>query len=301
MVPLYLLACDHRRSFEKLFGVTKPVTPEEVESLKDAKLLVWEGFRAALQEGTVAAGSAGILTDLEYGEHLARASRELGIPFALPIEQSGRTEFELDARLVAAVREYQPTYVKALVRYNAEGDREMNSRQRERLRHISEWLQSIPCDFMLELLVPPTAAQLETVGNDRGRYDIDVRPPLMLQAIMELQDDGVDPKLWKIEGLASADDCRSVASLTRRHGRRAGCLVLGRGASSENVERWLLTARDVSGYVGFAIGRSIFIEALRQFYAKNITREEATAEIASNFAHFVSIYSAPATEIRQEI
>jgi myo-inositol catabolism protein IolC len=289
--PLYILACDHRRSFERLLGMTGTLTDAEVSRLKDAKRLVWQGFQRALADG-IPRRSAGILIDLEYGEEVAREARKLGITFAVPIEKSGQDEFELEHDdWLDMAEDYRPTYVKALVRYNPGGDADMNARQRLRLKAVSDRLRGTSYGFLFELLVPHKPEHLDEVGGDRIRYDRELRPALMLAAIEELQDAGINPDIWKIEGLDSHDDCRATAALVRRQGRRAGCVVLGRGASTEKVEGWLRAARGLPGYLGFAIGRSIFTDALHEFRHRGIAgREDAQAQIANRFSRFVTVY-----------
>ena len=45
----------------------------------------------------------------------------------------------------------------------------------------------------------------------------------MVDAIVELQAGGVEPDIWKIEGLDSADDCDRVARATRAGGAATRC------------------------------------------------------------------------------
>ena len=290
---LYLLACDHRRSFEGLLGIGGAPTDEDVRRMKDAKHLVWEGFERAVAGGAPT-GRAGILIDTQYGERVARDARRVGIPFAIPIEKSGQREFQFEHgdRFEEFVEDFAPTYVKALVRYNPEGDAELNRRQRQRLEHLSRWLNGTPYGFLCELLVPPEPSQLEDADGDPTRYDTDLRPRLMRSAIEELQEAGIEPDLWKIEGLDSRDDCHAIAETVLRDGRPSGCLVLGRGASLDRVDQWILAARGVPGYVGFAIGRSIFAEAVTDFASGRLdSREIAQIEIARNFTRFVSLWA----------
>lgn len=290
--PLYLLAADHRRSFERLLGMTESPSDKDVRRIRDAKQLIWEGFQRAL-EGGVLRDSAGILVDLHYGEEIAREARRLGLTFAIPIERSDQQEFQYEQEHFAdAVEEIAPTYVKALVRYNPRGDAGVNARQRRRLLELSTWLSDRPYGFLFELLVPPEPDQLGEVDGDVGLYDARLRPGLMLGAIEELQDAGIEPDVWKIEGLDARADCNAIAKLVRRDGRRAGCVVLGRGASLDRVDDWLRAARGLPGYLGFAVGRSIFTGALDVLASKAgpAARAAAAAQIARNFARFVSVY-----------
>ena len=68
------------------------------------------------------------------------------------------------------------------------------------------------------------------------------------------------------------------------------CVLLGRGASTEKVEQWLRAASPVEGFIGFAIGRSIWWDALKGFLADELDREAAAAQIADNYLHFVGVY-----------
>src|SRR4029450_509844 len=86
----------------------------------------------------------------------------------------------------------------------------------------------------------------------------------MMAAIRELQEAGVEPDIWKIEGIDDRETCREIAELVHRHARASvSCIVLGRGASDEKVDAWLRAGSGVPGYIGFAIGRSIFGGAVK--------------------------------------
>ena len=72
------------------------------------------------------------------------------------------------------------------------------------------------------------------------------------------------------------------------------CVLLGRGASTEKVEQWLEAAATVDGFIGFAIGRSIWWDALKAFLADELDRDAAATQIAENYLHFVQRLRAPA-------
>ena len=284
---LYILAFDHRGSFEKM-------VPSGAEDVKSAKHLIWEGFQKAVEQGAPA-DAAGILCDSQYGEAVVREAKERGLLFAMPVEKSGQDEFDFDygEDFGAKIEEYDPTFSKVLVRYNVEGDKGMNERQTERLRRLSEWLHEHDRKFLFELLVPATAEQLERVGGDADRYDEELRPQLMMEAIIQLQNGGVEPDIWKIEGISSRDACREIAQLVRREGRdEVSCVVLGRGASDEKVDEWLRAGAGLEGYVGFAIGRSIFGESVKEFAADpdGFDRDAGADRIAEKYRRFIDVY-----------
>ena len=77
-----------------------------------------------------------------------------------------------------------------------------------------------------------------------------------------------------------------------RSGGRDGvvCVVLGRGADDAKVDHWLATAAPVDGFVGFAIGRSIWWDPLKAYVDGKIERAEGARKIAENYLRFVKVY-----------
>jgi len=218
----------------------------------------------------------------------------------MPVEKSGQNEFDFEYgdRFGEKIEELDPDFSKVLVRYNAEGDQEMNERQSAKLRQLSEWLHERHRKFLFELLVPAEPAQLEKVGGSDDRYDVELRPQLMMEAILQLQNAGVEPDIWKIEGISDREACNEIATLCRREGRdKVSCVVLGRGASDEKVDEWLRAAAGLDGYIGFAIGRSIFAEAVKAYAADpdGFDRAAAVESIARKYMRFIEVYEgAPA-------
>jgi myo-inositol catabolism protein IolC len=291
--PLFILAFDHRGSFQKkFFGVTGEPTAQEVERISDAKHVIFEGFLRALDEGADRT-SAGLLVDEQFGAAIARTAKADGLILAMPVEKSGQDEFDFEYgdEYGKHIEEFDPVFTKVLVRYNPAGDGAMNERQTERLRELSDWLHERGRKFLFELLVPSTKEQLTTVSDDPDRFDKELRPQLMLAAIAELQQSGVEPDVWKIEGIDRREDCEAIATQTRMGGRDAvACVVLGRGADEAAVDHWLRTGAGVPGYIGFAIGRTIWWNPLKEFVDGTATREDAAARIFANYRRFVDVY-----------
>jgi myo-inositol catabolism protein IolC len=298
---LYILAFDHRGSFQKkMFGIQGDPTPEQTDTIADAKHLIFEGLLKASEEGAEP-GVTGCLVDEQFGapKGTPAQAKERGLILAMPVEKSGQDEFDFEYGddFGAHIEEFDPDFSKVLVRYNPEGDPEMNVRQSERLKLLADWLHEHDRKFLFELLVPAEDAQLERVGGDSDRYDAELRPELMRRAIVELQDAGVEADVWKIEGIDTQEDCERIAQ-TSRGGGRGGviCVVLGRGADDEKVEHWLRQGAPVEGYAGFAIGRTIWWDALKGFVEGDLEREGAARQIADNYLRFVRVYGEAARE-----
>jgi myo-inositol catabolism protein IolC len=291
---LYILAFDHRGSFQKkMFGIEGDPTPEESETIADAKTVIFEGFRKAVEKGAPKDG-AGLLVDEQFGGDIARTAKKEGLMFAMPVEKSGQNEFDFDYGddFGKHIEEFDPTFVKVLVRYNPDGDKAMNERQTARLKKLCDWLHDNDRNFLFELLVPAEDAQLESVGGDADRYDKELRPELMLRTIKELQAAGIQVDIWKIEGIDKREDCERISELTRSDGRdNVVCVVLGRGANDEAVDHWLRQGAGVPGYVGFAIGRTIWWDALKGYLDKSIERDAASEQIADNYLRFIDVYN----------
>lgn len=295
---LYVLAFDHRGSFQKkMFGIAGDPSAEETETISDAKHLIFEGMLEAVRRGAQA-GATGVLVDEQFGSDIPEQSREHGLRLAMPVEKSGQDEFDFEygAEFGEHVEQFDPDFSKVLVRLNPEGDGELNERQLARLKELSDWLHEHDRKFLFELLVPATEEQLGRVDGDDDRYDSELRPELMRQAIEQIQNAGVEVDIWKIEGVEDRGDAAMIAEQSRSGEGREGvkCVVLGRGASTEKVDLWLQAASPVEGFIGFAIGRSIWWDALKGFLDEKLSREEAASQIAENYLRFTSVYEGQA-------
>lgn len=291
--PLYILPFDHRGSFtSKLFGWKGALSAEQTAEAAAIKRVIYDGFEAAIAKG-VPRDRAGILVDEQFGNEILRDARSKGYAVAMCAEKSGQDEFDFEYGddFGKHIEAFDPSFVKVLVRYNIEGEAGMNTRQTARLKKLSDWLHANGRKFMFELLVPAEKAQLERVSGDKKRYELEVRPALMIAAIETLQNAGVEPDVWKIEGLDRREDCGKVAQACRRAGRSGvGCIVLGRGEDDKKVLEWLRAAAGVPGFIGFAVGRTTFWDALVDLRAGKISRADAVAKIAANYQSWVKVF-----------
>jgi 6-phosphofructokinase len=291
--PLYILASDHRTSFAtKLFGIEGTPTGEERERMSEAKRIILQGL-LSVAEGAEP-GTVGTLMDEEYGASAARAAKESGLVLALAAEKSSQAEFELEYgdEFAQHIEAFDPDFVKVLVRYNPEGDGEMNRRQAARLADLSNWLAPRETKFLFELIVPPERAQLAELESEPESFATELRPRLTATAIAELQAAGVEPDVWKVEGMNTVADYQQVADAARAGGRdHVACVVLGAGADEVTVAHWLREAARVDGFTGFAIGRTIFWDALTRWNAGEIDGDAAAAMIADNYRRTIDLYT----------
>ena len=290
---LFILAFDHRGSYESgLYGIKGDPTAADLARLAEGKQVIFEGFKAAVGRGAPA-GAAGVLVDEELGADIARDAKGEGAVLAMPAEESGQEEFRLQYGddFGSHIEAFDPDFVKVLVRYNPDGDGELNARQAARLKTLGDWLQAHDRRFLFELLVPPTHEELEEAGS-ADSYDHSLRPSLVVRAIAELQGAGVEPDIWKIEGLDTHDNCVDVARQARRDGRDAvRCIVLGRAADEARVEGWLRVGAMAEGFSGFAIGRTIWWDPLQAMLAGEMDRAAAVSEIGARYLRAIKVYA----------
>ncbi|MGH2903305.1 MAG: 2-deoxy-5-keto-D-gluconate 6-phosphate aldolase domain-containing protein [Solirubrobacteraceae bacterium] len=290
---LYILAFDHRGSFQKkFFGIDGEPDSEQTAMIADAKHLIFEGLQQAVTAGADASVT-GVLVDEQFGGSVPDETHALMLKLAMPAERSGQPmfDFQYGEDFGKHIETFNPDFVKVLVRYNPDGDAVENVEQLQKLKRLSDWLRAKQRKFLFELLVPAEEAQLQAVDGDADRYDAELRPELMRRTIAAIQDAKIEVDIWKIEGVDARSDCETLVAQARTGGRDdVKCVVLGRGADDAKVDQWLAAAAPVDGYIGFAIGRSIWWNPLKAYVDGKIDRAAGARKIAENYLRFVAVY-----------
>jgi myo-inositol catabolism protein IolC len=294
---LFILAMDHRASLERdLYDIHREPTRAEIEKISAGKKLVFEGLLEAVRGG-IDKSTVGVLVDERYGAAVARAAESAGFDLAMPIERSGQEYFTLEfgtldeTTWIEHIKAFDPDQVKILVRDNPDGPTDLRRKQFENLAIVSETLRELDAVFLFELVIPATDAQLTSVDKDALRYDRELRPELTVRVITEMQDAGVEPNIWKIEGLETLEAAASVVETARRGNRDdVDCIVLGRDAPADRLDHWLKIAAVTEGFIGFAIGRSVWEQPLADHLAGRSTEAELAEAVAANYTHFVDTY-----------
>ncbi len=163
---LYILAFDHRGSFQKkMFGIEGDPTEEETAKIADAKTLIFEGMEKSVERG-VDAGATGVLVDEQFGSDIPKRAKQEGLVLSMPVEKSGQNEFDFQYGddFGTHITDHNIDFAKVLVRYNPEGDEEMNARQLDRLKRLADWLHENDGKFLFELLVPAEDAPARVVS-----------------------------------------------------------------------------------------------------------------------------------------
>lgn len=293
---LFVQPFDHRGSFTKTYfgfkGLPKiDVAEEQHVPVSEAKTIVYRGLLKAIDMG-VKREVVGILVDAQFGAHIIADAKTKGIPTAVCVEKSGQNifDFEYGGRWADHIRFIAPDIVKVLVRFHAADDPIQNHIQMTRLKLLSDYVHSTEDHYlMFELLVPATTDEEKAAGD---RYDTEMRYLRMVESIKMLQDFGIEPDIWKIEGLEKREHAARVAEQVRNteERKKTGCIILGRGSNKEKVHQWLEVAAPVSGFIGFAVGRTNFSEPLKRFLDNRSEEDAAIEAIAQNYKECVDVW-----------
>jgi myo-inositol catabolism protein IolC len=288
--PLFILAMDQRASFAKtLFDVTGIPSSVDLTRMCQAKSLVYEGLRHVA--GSVRSGREGVLVDEDLGADVARKAKSDGVVLLMPIEKSGLEIFEAEFgdRFVEHIEAFDPDFFKVLVRFNPLDDEAMRRAQIDRLATVSRWAERVNRRWVFELLVPPTPQQL-VIHRGQDGFDLHIRPELTADVISQLHVGEVYPTIWKLEGYDTpegADVVIDAVAAEKEH--PATCIVLGRDAPIARVEDWLRVAASKQ-FVGFAVGRTIWEEPLRQHLSGALSSEGLVDLVAKHYTTLVDAY-----------
>ena len=298
--PLYILALDHRLTFAtELFKKQSidDLSKEEKELIKEFKMLIYKGIKKAIEK-SVPKENAGILVDEEFGEEVLLDAKRNGFITILTIEKSGREEFDFMYKdFKEHIEKFKPDFVKVLIKYNPKDSQDLKERQQKNLKIISDYAHENNYKFLLEVLVIPTKEQLNKVNGSRERYDQELRPELTAEVIKTLQTNGIEPDIWKIEGMETAVDYSGVIKEAKSGGRdNVGVIILGRGANEEKVQEWLRVGARVDGVIGFAVGRTIFWDMIEKFYKGEMGKASVIEVIGKKFESFYKVFSFSSTK-----
>jgi len=293
--PLYILPFDHRTIFAtSMFKLSfiEDLNQEQAKLIKEFKLLIYLGFKDAINKG-VPKESGAILCEEQFGAEILDDARRSGYITILTTEKSGSSEFKFqyDKDFRWHIDKFKPTFTKVLLRYNPSDNADLKQRQKTNLKLLSDFSHENGYKFFLEVLVIPTEEQLLRTGGREG-YDANLRPLLTKEIIIELQNFGIEPDIWKIEGLDKEEDYKEIVNAARSRGRiNVSLVILGRGANEAKVEQWLSLGAKVTGVVGFAVGRTAFWDALEKYYKKEIGKQEVITFISNSFKKYCKIFA----------
>lgn len=283
---LIILPFDHRSSFSKnILGLDGKLNNKQKKEIADLKKIIFEAF-LSVRKKYKNKNYFGILVDEEYGRPIIRQAQKMKALVCLPVEASGQAQlqFEYGADFGNHIKKIKPDYVKVLVRYNPL-NQETNSKQLKKLKELGIFCRQNNYPVILELLVPPTDSDLKMAKTEIN-YNNKLRLLRTIGAISEIKN-VIKVDIWKLEYFNRAGWQKIVKATSKE----SKIILLGRGEDKREVTVWIKDAAKFKQIIGFAIGRTIFLNELKKYAAGKIKRKAAVSQIASNFDYFVRLWS----------
>ncbi|WP_315925219.1 bifunctional 5-dehydro-2-deoxygluconokinase/5-dehydro-2-deoxyphosphogluconate aldolase [Mesorhizobium sp. SP-1A] len=273
--PLVMaLACDHRAQLEDL-AKRLGADPARIGGFKllAVKAAAW-----------VSEGRAGysMLLDEKHGrdamfEFARRKLDWLGRPVELPGSRPLRFEFGQD--IGSQLVEWPVDHcIKCLCFYHPDDPPALKAEQQDRLLALHEAARKVGRELLIEI-----------IAGKHGNLEEDTVP----RALQELYDLGIKPDWWKLEPQASKEAWQRIAAVIEKNDPWCrGVMLLGLEAEESALEAAFAAAASVPIVKGFAVGRTIFMDAAEKWLAGRISDEEAVADMARRFGRLTEAWLA---------
>ncbi|MDD3292496.1 MAG: DUF2090 domain-containing protein [Candidatus Pacebacteria bacterium] len=256
---LFILPFDHRSSFIKnVLNLENKPDKKQKQIISNLKEIIFYGFLDFAKNKN----NFGILIDEEYGTNVIKKAKELNTLISVSVEKSGKQEFEFEYgdRFKEHIKKVDPDFVKILVRYDITQN---NKKQLSKFEKLNTFCKENNYKIIFELLV-----------KDHKKTD---------KAIEEIKQ-AIQPDIWKLEG---DNNWLKVIPVINKNSR---IIMLGRGENVKMIEKWIKNATPHKKIIGFAIGRTIFLKTIKDYYNKKIEKEKAIKQISENFKYFVNLW-----------
>ena len=218
-------------------------------------------FKRLVAEGLALHDAAGAIVDDRYGDEALFALTGRGRWLARPVEMPGSRPlaFEAGTGLEGQLRSWPAEHVVKCLSLTPREDL-------SRLRELQQACVATGHELLVELLGP--------------------EPP-----IEEIYAAGVRPDWWKLAPPESDAAWERIAAAVARHDPHCrGVLLLGMEANEEALERGFALAARHAVCRGFAVGRSIFMDAARRWFAGACADADVVQEVARNYARLAALW-----------
>ena len=288
---LFVLPCDHRDILRALWNTHKPSGFVDGDQwVTYAKHVVLDGLLLAIQDG-VKKSEVALLMDEELGAAVLERAKDHHVLRFVPTDDGTVGDYVLQygAEFPTHIEAVGPDFVQTLINYNP--DSEGAAAQASRVQPLFAWLKDNPRPFMLELQVLPTDGQIAAAGSRDG-WIREKRPELIIKAIRELKTQGARPRVWKLEPMPDASWYKlAIDAIRAQDCGDAVAVVLGGGATTEAVDNSLRNCAAVDGFVGFAVGRSVWAEGVEKMATGDWDGPAAARSIGDKFRHFADVFN----------
>ncbi len=215
----------------------------------------------------------GMLLDEKFGREamfeFARHNFDwLGRPVELPGSRPLRFEFSQD--IGSQLAEWPVDHcIKCLCFYRPDDPAELKAEQQAKLRTLFEAARKVGRELLIEI-----------IAGKHGKLDDNTIP----QALEELYALGIKPDWWKLEPQASAAAWKKIEAVIEKHDPWCrGVVLLGLEAPQDELEAAFAATANAPVVKGFAVGRTLFMDAAENWLSGRISDEAAIDDMADRF------------------
>lgn len=264
-----VFAFDHRMQMEAMEGAT----PQKIGDFKhlclDAALRAQDG-----QPGY------GILCDNRLGKSALHRASGSGLWIGRPVEWPGSRPLTLEPELgldFGGLQEWPLEHVvKVLCFYHPDDTPEMRADHEATVLRLFQACRRNRLEMLLEVI----PSKVAPVDDDTSA-----------KIIQRFYDLGVYPDWWKLEPFTTdAAWAKACAAITRNDPYTRGVVVLGLDAPAEQLAESLALAARHDLVKGFAVGRTIFMDAARDWFAGRISGDQAIADMMAKYDHLCRVW-----------
>lgn len=266
-----VFAFDHRMQMEAMEGATPQKIGDFKQLCLDAALRVQDG-----QPGY------GILCDNRLGKSALHRASGSGLWIGRPVEWPGSRPLTLEPELgldFGGLQEWPLEHVvKVLCFYHPDDTPEMRADHEATVLRLFQACRRNRLEMLLEVI----PSKVAPVNDDTSA-----------RIIQRFYDLGVYPDWWKLEPFTTdAAWAKACAAITRNDPYTRGVVVLGLDAPAEQLAESLALAARHDLVKGFAVGRTIFMDAARDWFAGRISGDQAIADMMAKYDHLCRVWDA---------
>ena len=227
---------------------------------------------AALKKNTSAA--TGAIIDERYGDDALFALTGSGAWLARPVEVPGSAPlaFEAGDNIAAALRTWPAEHV-------------------------------VKCLFAAEEANFPKVRQLQEACIATGHeLLLEIIPKDLPRALKDCYAAGIRPDWWKLPPPRAEAEWLAVDAVIRGNDPHCrGVILLGMESSAGALERGFALAARHPLCKGFAVGRTIFMDAARRWFAGDCTDEDVVRTVSDNYAALVAAWRKARSECKASV
>ena len=270
---LCIFAFDHRK---QLVDMAQEVGAD-INEIPRLKVLLLEGARQAAKEAGLR-NNSGILADTTFGQNALNAITGegwwIGRPIELPSSRPLRLEHgNLGSQLIDWPLEH---VVKCLMFYHPHDDAAMRAEQEALALEVYQACCKSGHELLLELILPAD-------NPDRNEK-------YYAQIVERFYSLGIQPDWWKLPA-QSVEGWKAISQLIDDNDPECrGILILGLDAPESTLKAGFAAAADIPWVKGFAVGRTIFGEASRQWLANKYDDQQLINDVKQRYLTLIKYW-----------